>query len=215
MSILISIGLIVSCSTQNDNKNEPLINNGRFNKTIPRSKTVSKSNIKDSIEITPIDTTKVTTIDTTKVTAIDTTEVTTIDTTKVITIDTTKVTAIDTTKVTPVDPINLIKETDGSIIVGDGYIIEFKSVFTHRRPDCDEATTYSEINCVEVLKLENESYVSISIGGGDVIYYSNYKIVDDMIEIEIKLRRTTISFVVQDELTLQRVDNGDIWNKEK
>ena len=36
-----------------------------------------------------------------------------------------------------------------------------------------------------------------------------------MIEIEIKLRRTTISFVVQDELTLQRVDNGDIWNKEK
>ena len=207
MSILISIGLIVSCSTQNDNKNEPLINNGRFNKTIPRSKTVSKSNIKDSIEITPIDTTEVTPIDTTKVTAIDTT--------KVITIDTTKVTAIDTTKVTPVDPINLIKETDGSIIVGDGYIIEFKSVFTHRRPDCDEATTYNEINCVEVLKLENESYVSISIGGGDVIYYSNYKIVDDMIEIEIKLRRTTISFVVQDELTLQRVDNGDIWNKEK
>ena len=207
MSILISIGLIVSCSTQNDNKNEPLINNGRFNKTIPRSKTVSKSNIKDSIEITPIDTTEVTPIDTTKVT--------TIDTTKVTPIDTTKVTAIDTTEVTPVDPINLIKETDGSIIVGDGYIIEFKSVFTHRRPDCDEATTYSEINCVEVLEFENESYVSISIGGGDVIYYSNYKIVDDMIEIEIKLRRTTISFVVQDELTLQRVDNGDIWNKEK
>lgn len=90
---------------------------------------------------------------------------------------------------------------------------QVNSEFRHTISDCNN-TDNPEINCVEFIKFIDETKVSVLIDGSDIIYISNYKIVEDKNNIEITYGLNfKISFLIQDEMTLIRTENNDVWIK--
>ena len=90
---------------------------------------------------------------------------------------------------------------------------EVNGEFRHTISGCNNASN-PEINCVEFIQFIDETKVSILIGGSDIINIANYEIIDDRIDIEITDGlNISISFIIQDEMTLKRIESDDIWTK--
>ena len=69
-------------------------------------------------------------------------------------------------------------------------------------------------NCVEFIYFYNETKADILIGGSDIVNLANYEVIDDRIDIEItEGLNINISFIIQDEMTLRRIESDDIWKK--
>jgi len=85
--------------------------------------------------------------------------------------------------------------------------------FRHTITGCDN-TNNPEINCIESIRFIDEAKVDFLIDGNDIVNIGSYKIKDKTIEI-ISLDSLTIvmSFTIQDEKTLKRAKNDDIWIK--
>ncbi|QVY66487.1 hypothetical protein [Polaribacter sp. Q13] len=90
---------------------------------------------------------------------------------------------------------------------------EINGEFNHTITGCDN-TDNLEINCVEFIKFIDETNVSLLIDGSDIVYIGNYEIIDDKINIETTDNlNINISFIIQDGITLKRIENNDIWVK--
>ena len=79
-------------------------------------------------------------------------------------------------------------------------------------PDCDNGGN-PEINCTEYLDFIDRSTVDFLIGGGDIIYRTSYEQNEDAIELEPI--NFPISFLVQNDSTLIRVEDNEVWHKEE
>ena len=92
--------------------------------------------------------------------------------------------------------------------------IEINGEFTHKIKGCDNGGNF-EINCVEFIDFINDSTVAVLIGGGDIVYRTNYQIFDNKIFFEqTGGLNFDISFTIIDETTLIRIEDGEVWKKE-
>ncbi len=90
---------------------------------------------------------------------------------------------------------------------------EIKGEFNHTISGCDN-TDNLEINCTEFIEFIDKTSVSVLIDRSDIIYIANYEIVDNKINIEsTDGLNISISFLIQDEMTLKRTESDDIWIK--
>ena len=90
---------------------------------------------------------------------------------------------------------------------------EINGEFRHTISGCNN-TNNPEINCVEFIQFIDETKVNILIGGSDIINLANYEVIDDRIDIEITDGlNISISFIIQNEMTLKRIESDDIWTK--
>ncbi|MFK5890145.1 MAG: hypothetical protein QM486_05385 [Flavobacteriaceae bacterium] len=85
--------------------------------------------------------------------------------------------------------------------------------FTHRIPDCDNNGS-PEINCIEFIEFIDNSKADVLIGAGDIVYRTSY----DLNENKIELKKGEglnfdISFIIQNESTLNRIEDNGIWLK--
>tara|TARA_B110000902_G_scaffold10489_1_gene12696 strand:- start:854 stop:1201 length:348 start_codon:yes stop_codon:yes gene_type:complete len=88
---------------------------------------------------------------------------------------------------------------------------EINGRFTHLINDCDNGGD-SEINCIEFI---NDSTVDVLIGGGDIVFRTNYQINDDKIIFEqTGGLNFDISFNIQNETTINRIEDNEVWEKE-
>lgn len=92
---------------------------------------------------------------------------------------------------------------------------DIKGKYTHHIIDCDNENN-PEINCVEFIEFINDSTVNVLIGGGDIVFRTKYQINDN----KIKLEKTVglnfdISFNIQNETTLYRIEDRELWEKNK
>ena len=90
---------------------------------------------------------------------------------------------------------------------------EINGKFRHTISGCNN--TYNpENNCVEFIHFYNSTKADILIGGSDIVNLANYEVIDDRIDIEITDGlNINISFIIQDEMTLRRIESDDIWKK--
>ena len=90
---------------------------------------------------------------------------------------------------------------------------EINGEFRHTISGCNN-TNNPENNCVEFIHFYNETKADILIGGSDIVNLAKYEVIDDRIDIEItEGLNINISFIIQDETTLRRIESDDIWNK--
>ena len=90
---------------------------------------------------------------------------------------------------------------------------EINGRFTHSISDCDNSGN-PEINCVEFIEFIDNSTVDVLIGGGDIVFRTNYQLNKDKIEFEeVGGLNFSISFNIQNESTLDRIEDGEIWLK--
>lgn len=92
--------------------------------------------------------------------------------------------------------------------------IELSGRFEHAIPDCDNQEN-PEANCTEWLEFINESEVDILYGGSDIVQRFTYSQGDDFVSLEGPSTSSFMPiFIIRDQSTLERQDNGDIWRKE-
>lgn len=90
---------------------------------------------------------------------------------------------------------------------------EINGRFTHKITDCDNSEN-PEINCIEFIEFINESTVDVLIGGGDIVFRTNYQLNNNKMEFEqIGGLNFDISFKVQNETTLKRIEDNEIWKR--
>lgn len=89
------------------------------------------------------------------------------------------------------------------------------ATFTHDIPNCDNEGNY-EINCTEFVKFIDKSRADVLVGGSDIISRLSYELSEEKIILDqgdgIDF---DISFKVQDEQTIVRMEDGSIWRKEQ
>lgn len=94
--------------------------------------------------------------------------------------------------------------------------IDFSAIegeFSHTIPECDNSVS-AEINCTEFIDFMNNNRVSILIGGTDIMVTTNYRLVNNQIILEQNNDLDfAISFSIENETTLIRVENNTIWSK--
>lgn len=92
--------------------------------------------------------------------------------------------------------------------------VELSGRFVHEIPDCDNSEN-SEINCTEWLEFVNGSEVDILYGGNDIAQRFTYTQGVDFIALEGPATSSfRVMFIIKDSTTLERKDNGDIWNRQ-
>lgn len=88
------------------------------------------------------------------------------------------------------------------------------SKFTHDIPDCDNAGN-QEMNCTDFIRFIDESRADILVGGDDIVFRLNYNRSGNKIIIEQgEGINYDISFNIQNEQTLIRVEDNSVWQKE-
>lgn len=88
------------------------------------------------------------------------------------------------------------------------------STFVHKLENCS-STDNPEINCTEFIEFLNKDEVSLLIGGGDIVLKTACIISGNAISLAQNGGLTfPLSFLVQNDKTIKRVDNGDVWVKE-
>ena len=91
--------------------------------------------------------------------------------------------------------------------------LEISGRFEHELLDCDNLDN-PEINCTEWLQFINDSEVDVLYGGTDIIQRFTYTRGADFISLEGPATSSFRPvFIVRDQSTLERKDNGDIWSK--
>jgi hypothetical protein len=86
--------------------------------------------------------------------------------------------------------------------------------FTHQINNCDNEGN-NEINCTEFIEFIDDSTVNILIGGGDIVFRTNYQTNDNKIILEqTDFLNANISFNIKNKTTLNRIENSEVWEKE-
>lgn len=86
--------------------------------------------------------------------------------------------------------------------------------YAHAISDCDN-TNNPEMNCIEWLEFVNKSEVNILYGGISVIQRFTYTQEMDYISLEGPLTSSFRPiFIIKNDRTLERMDNGDLWIKD-
>lgn len=94
-------------------------------------------------------------------------------------------------------------------------VFEIEGEFIHLIPDCENSNNL-EINCTEFISFMDNQRISVLIGGGDIIYVTNYVIIDNTIHVEkTNGLISDVSFSIESETTLIRVENKDVWLKKE
>lgn len=89
-------------------------------------------------------------------------------------------------------------------------IIEIDGTFIHQIADCDNSTNPME-NCTEYIWFNDSSTANIMLGGADYGQKFNYNQNGDIIEF-ITVNEP-ISFKIESESVLIRVEDNEVWNK--
>lgn len=85
--------------------------------------------------------------------------------------------------------------------------------FVHEIPDCNNGGN-SEINCTEFIDFTDDSTIDILIGGGDIVERTNYQQSENKIDVEqTPVLNFPISFLIQNDSTLIRMEDNEIWHK--
>ena len=94
-------------------------------------------------------------------------------------------------------------------------VFEINGEFKHTISGCDNTNNLGiGTNCTEFINFIDETNVSALIDGSDIAFIGNYKITDNIIQIEsTNGLNQNISFLIQDENTLKRTESDDIWTK--
>ena len=88
-------------------------------------------------------------------------------------------------------------------------ITEISGEYTHPIPNCTNL-----INCTEFISFNNHTNVTFLINGGDIIFDTTYTIKNNIIIFSpTEGFNTPISFLINEDGTLTRIDNDDIWIK--
>jgi hypothetical protein len=89
----------------------------------------------------------------------------------------------------------------------------FEGRYTHEISNCDNSGN-PEINCIEFIEFIDESKVDVLIGGGDMVIRTNYLLDKKTIKLEKVLELNfDVSFNIQDEETLIRIEDNELWLK--
>jgi len=87
--------------------------------------------------------------------------------------------------------------------------------YTHLIIGCDNRGN-PEINCVEFIDFIDSSKVIVLIGGGDIVIQTKYNLNNNQIEFEkIGGLNFDVSFEIQNDSTLNRLEDGGIWLKKE
>jgi len=90
---------------------------------------------------------------------------------------------------------------------------DITGLFIREIPDCDNGGD-TEINCTEFVDFINTSTVDALIGGGDIVWRTNYEQNENNIDFEqTSGLNFPISFLVQNDSTLIRVEDNEVWRK--
>lgn len=85
--------------------------------------------------------------------------------------------------------------------------------FTHALANCDN-TENTEINCFEIINFFDKSRASVLTAGNDIVFVTNYKIIGNKIQIgKTEGLKFNISFIINNEKNLIRIENNDVWVK--
>jgi hypothetical protein len=90
---------------------------------------------------------------------------------------------------------------------------EINGRFKHQISGCNNGGNL-EINCVEFIEFIDNSTVDVLIGGGDNVVRTKYHLNKNKIEFEpIGGLNFDISFKIQNDSTLNRIQDDGIWLK--
>jgi len=97
----------------------------------------------------------------------------------------------------------------------DNASFDINGTFNHEILNCDNSNN-PEMNCVSFIKFMDSLTVSALIGGGDIVYSTNYTIDGDTIIFEKSSELNyDISFKIINETTLKRIQDDAIFLKEE
>lgn len=92
--------------------------------------------------------------------------------------------------------------------------IEIDGTFVHQIENCDNSNN-PERNCTEFIEFNKSGNVNVLIGGGDMMFSTNYSINNSKVEFEKSLGLNfDISFNIIDDTRLERIEDGEIWTKD-
>jgi hypothetical protein len=91
---------------------------------------------------------------------------------------------------------------------------DLNAKYIHLIENCDN-TSNPEINCTEFVEFNESGIVNVLIGGGDIVYQTDYSINESKVEFEKSSGLNfDISFTIIDDKTLKRNEDGEIWTKD-
>jgi hypothetical protein len=91
---------------------------------------------------------------------------------------------------------------------------DLNAKYIHLIENCDN-TSNPEINCTEFVEFNESGIVNVLIGGGDIVYQTDYSINESKVEFEKSSGLNfDISFNIIDDKTLKRNEDGEIWTKD-
>lgn len=86
--------------------------------------------------------------------------------------------------------------------------------YIHPIANCD-STNNPEGNCTEFVAFSDSGIVNVLIGGGDIVFQTEYNINESEIAFEQSAGLNyDITFTIIDDNTLRRIEDGEIWVKE-
>ena len=86
--------------------------------------------------------------------------------------------------------------------------------YIHQIENCDNSIN-PEMNCTEFIEFNEFGNVDVLIGGEDIVYQTDYSITESKVEFnQASGLNFDISFTIIDDMTLKRVEDGEIWIKE-
>lgn len=106
----------------------------------------------------------------------------------------------------------LLFSCDREACCADGRLI-LSGRFEHEIPNCDNSEN-AEVNCVEWLEFISDSKVDLLYGGSDVARRFSYTQETELLILQGPATSSFMpTFIIKDQSTLERRDNGDIWKK--
>ncbi len=85
--------------------------------------------------------------------------------------------------------------------------------YTHKIPDCVVGGD-SIMNCIEFVDFMSNNEVSVLIGGGDIVWTTSYAQNGNKIQIDKKNGFSfEVSFMVENESNLIRIEDNEVWTK--
>ncbi len=91
---------------------------------------------------------------------------------------------------------------------------EINGTFVHKITDCDNSANPEE-SCTEYVWFNDNSTANIMIGGIDYGTRVTYKLINNRIDFYYTNGiKAELSFEIKNEMTLIRIEDNEIWNKE-
>jgi hypothetical protein len=92
---------------------------------------------------------------------------------------------------------------------------EAEGRFVHEIPGCENDSPY-EFNCIDFIEFVDNSKVDILIGGGDILYRVGYSVKGNKIILKKSEDfNLDVSFQIQNESELTRIEDNQVWLKKE